>query len=92
MKHSEHNCRCGLTIFKILTALCLLDIVFVTATSFVYLKDYFGYVRRTYNNENRSYIIRKEFVLLYVCSSFSTAIFILYVLFILIWLLINHYN
>ena len=87
--HSECNCKCGAVVFKIFSALVLLDIIFVTATAFVYLKDYFMHVKQTYNPETKTYEVRKEFIILYVCSSFSTSIFILYIIFVIVWLIVN---
>lgn len=88
--YTEYNCKYGSTLFKIFTGLVILDIIFITSVAFVFLKDYFMNVNKTFDSENKTYTIKYEFIVLYICSSFSTSIFILYMLYVIIWLMINY--
>ena len=88
--YTEYTCKHGSKLFKIFTGLVVLDIIFITTVAFVFLKDYFVNVNKTFNDENKTYTIKHEFIVLYICSSFSTSIFILYILYIIIWLIINY--
>ena len=88
--YEEYNCKHGSKLFKIFTGIVILDIIFITSVAFVFLKDYFMNVKKTFNNEDKTYTIKYEFIALYICSSFSTIIFVLYITYIIIWLIINY--
>lgn len=88
--YEEYNCKHGSKLFKIFTGIVILDIIFITSVAFVFLRDYFMNVEKTFNDETKSYTIKYEFIVLYICSSFSTIIFVLYILYIIIWLIINY--
>ena len=89
IKYSEHNSKCCPIMFKILSGLVVLDIIFTTVTAFVYLKDYFTKVKDTYDPITKTFSIKQEFVYLYLGSSFATGLFIVYLVFIAVWFIVN---
>ena len=87
----EYNCKYGSCIFKYATILFALEIIFITITSFVFIKDYYANVKKTFNTTvPMSYIVKNDFMILYKWASFSTIIFVLYIVFIICWLIINY--
>lgn len=79
--YEEHNCKGCSNVFKILTSLVLLELIFLVSVSYVYLKEYYSNVKPTYNETNRTYTIGSEFVALYLTTSYSTLIFVVYVIY-----------
>ena len=80
--YDEYNCKGCSTLFKIFTSLVVLNIVFLISVSYVYLKEYYSTVKYTFNEINRTYTISSEFIALYTCASYSSLVFVAYVIFI----------
>ena len=79
--YEEHGCKGCSSLFKILTGLVLLNIVFIVSVSYVYLKEYYTNVKYTYDDDNKTYTVGSEFVALYTCASYSSFIFVLYLVY-----------
>ena len=55
----------------------------------MYLKDYFTKVKDTYDPIAKTFSIKQEFIYLYLGSSFATGLFIVYLVFIAVWFIVN---
>lgn len=82
----EHECKGCSTIFKILSILFILETIFLVSVSYVYLREYYSNAKHTFDETNNTYIFKSEFVALYTASAYSTVIFIIYILFMVLML------
>ena len=80
----------GSKLLKILILFSVLDLICVVSTGFIYVRDYFANVKKTFDETNKTYTVRSEFIMLYLCISFSMLILIITLIYIIILFIVNY--
>ena len=88
-ENHEVKCDKAAKLFVTVTCITIIDMVFVIGCAFVYLKEYYTVVKDTYDSATNSYTIKQPFVLLYLWQSICALLILLWIVFFVIWLLVN---
>lgn len=86
----NYDCGKSSKLLKTLILFSVLDLICVASTGFIYVRDYFANVKKTFDETNKTYTIRSEFVMLYLCISFSMLILIITLIYIIVLFIANY--